>query len=58
MSRDEYEANWNGLTDRQTDGQDNVLCQADAALTKNCGWGKSVICDFVGFCVCVWSANF
>ena len=29
-----YEANWNGQTDRQADGHDHVLSQADP-LTKN-----------------------
>ena len=29
-----YEANWNGRTDGEADGQDHVLGQADA-LTKN-----------------------
>ena len=33
MSRNDSEANWNRRTDRQTDGQDHVLSQADA-LTK------------------------
>ena len=34
MSRDDSEANWNRRIDRQTDGQDHVLSQADA-LNKN-----------------------
>ena len=34
MSCDDYEANWNGQTDRQEDGQGHVLSQADS-LTKN-----------------------
>ena len=33
MSRNVYEANWNGQASGQTDGQDHVLSQTDA-LTK------------------------
>ena len=29
------EANWNGQTDRRTDGQDHVLSQADALTKKH-----------------------
>ena len=34
VNKTSQEANWNGQTDRWTDGQDHVLSQADA-LTKN-----------------------
>ena len=35
VTQTSQEANWNGQTDGQADGQDHVLSQADA-LTKNC----------------------
>ena len=35
MSRNDSEANWNRRTDRQTDGQDHILSQADAMTNKS-----------------------